>query len=614
MNKRRWWLLIAIAVVFVGTKIGERYFRTPILADAAPSEIREVSALEFLTAAGEGRLIEGKIGFYSETPGLAELVGKHASENTSGAVFWRSTARLTDEDVKSLRGQKFREGSLALTAIPRRPMAARETTAATFRIVGQVTSWLFAIALVVFIGEHLGARTGLIVPKTFQPVHSTVKFSSVAGCDEAKEEVSEIVEFLKKPERFAAAGGRMPRGVLLVGPPGTGKTMLAKAVAGEANAKFYSLSGSDFVEMYVGVGASRIRSLFKKARENAPSIIFIDELDAVGRQRSNTSGSGAQQEHEHTLNALLVEMDGFATDAAVVVFAATNRAEIIDKALLRPGRFDRQVTVDLPDKNGRREILRVHSAAVKFSDEVKLDEVARVTPGFSGADLANLVNEGALHAARRGRTIITWGDIEEAKDKISWGRERRREMSEKDKRIVAVHEAGHALMQVLSGDESMRLHKVTILPRGKSLGSTQFTPERDVLNYSKEQVLARIRCLMAGRIAEEIALGSITSGASGDIQEASRLARQMVFQWGMSMNGFLALTNNEGEALGSPQSLHEAEGCVKELLSTEYNSTRDQLTLHKPTLDAIVTALLERETISGDEVRELAAGSAAQNA
>jgi cell division protease FtsH len=432
-----------------------------------------------------------------------------------------------------------------------------------------------------------------------------VKFSAVAGCDEAKDEVHEVVEFLKDPTRFHHTGGRMPKGVLLVGPPGTGKTMLAKAVAGEAKAHFYSLSGSDFVELYVGVGASRVRSLFKKARETAPSIIFIDEIDAIGRARSSSEG-GAQQEHDQTLNALLVAMDGFHSDDAVVVFGATNRPDTMDKALLRPGRFDRQVSVALPDLRGRVAILQVHAGSVKLDPAVNLELIAKSTPGYSGADLANLLNEGAIHAARNRRATVTAVDLDEARDKINWGRETRRAMTDRDKKVIAYHEAGHALMQVLSGEDEMKLQKVTIIPRGRSLGSTHFSPERDLFNYSRELLIARLRCLMAGRVAEELAIGTITSGASGDIQEATRTARQMVFEFGMSPLGFMALSRAEdGEPLASPQTFHEGERYLKTLLDENYAATTRALIENRPALDAIAEDLIARETVSGDDVRAI---------
>lgn len=573
--------------------------------------LRQISMTEFLAKARDGDLMAGKIGYFSGSQGLAEVRAESIEapmievDGRRRPEVLRSTGRLTDADITLLRERRFLEGDLAWLRGQSGKRTFGDLALPIVDTVTQVLGITLLFVAVAFVLMKVAGRNHAFSARTFQPVNSAVRFASVAGCNEAKEEVSEIVEFLKAPERFRAAGGRMPKGVLLVGPPGTGKTMLAKAVAGESNAKFYCLSGSDFVELYVGVGASRVRSLFREARRNAPSIIFIDEIDAVGRQRG--SSATGNQEHEQTLNALLVEMDGFSSGDAVVVFAATNRADIIDKALQRPGRFDRQVYVGLPDLRGREEILKVHAASVRLDASVDLAQFAKATSGFSGADLANLINEGALHAARHNRTTVLREDLEEARDKISWGRENARVMSEEDRRIIAYHEAGHALMQVMSDDRSVTLHKVTIIPRGGSLGSTHFSPERDLVNFSRNQIVARIRCLMAGRVAEEIALGSITSGASADIQQATSLARQMVFEWGMSPLGFIALGRPEGaESLTSTQTIYEAEQCMKSLLAEQYRHTTQQLLDHRDSLDAIAQALMERETISGDEVRDLA--------
>jgi cell division protease FtsH len=515
---------------------------------------------------------------------------------------------LTDNDLASLRELRFTENDAAAIQLSRQS-TARDRLAVITRITVQIIGLMLIVAFVVIGAQRFAGRFTAFSAKTLRPVTSSVKFSSVAGCDEAKDEVHEVVEFLKDPARFHETGGRMPKGVLLIGPPGTGKTMLAKAVAGEAKAHFYSLSGSDFVELYVGVGASRVRSLFRKARETAPSIIFIDEIDAIGRSRSSGDGGGAQQEHDQTLNALLVAMDGFDSDDAVVVFGATNRPDTMDRALLRPGRFDRQVSVGLPDLRGRVAILQVHAGAVKLDSAVDLEQVAKATPGYSGADLANLLNEGAIHAARHRRTTVTAADLDEAKDKINWGRETRRVMTDHDKKVIAYHEAGHALMQVLSGEDAMKLQKVTIIPRGRSLGSTHFSPERDLFNYSRELLISRLRCLMAGRVAEELAIGTITSGASGDIQEATRTARQMVFEFGMSPLGFMALSrSDDGEPLASPQTFHEGERHLKALLDDNYDATTKALQENRAALDAIASDLIARETISGDEVRAIVAG------
>ncbi|HEX9785780.1 MAG TPA: ATP-dependent zinc metalloprotease FtsH, partial [Opitutaceae bacterium] len=371
-----------------------------------------------------------------------------------------------------------------------------------------------------------------------------ITFTEVAGCDEAKEEVQEIVEFLKDPKKFQKVGGRIPKGILMVGLPGTGKTLLAKAIAGEADVPFFTISGSDFVEMFVGVGASRVRDMFEQGRKNAPCLIFIDEIDAVGRQRGAGLGGG-NDEREQTLNSLLVEMDGFDTTEGVIIIAATNRPDVLDAALLRPGRFDRQIYIDLPDLVGREQILRVHARKLPLSEDVDLAVIARGTPGLSGAELANLLNEAALMAARRNKKKIEMTDIEDAREKVQFGRERRRIMDDEDKKIVAYHEAGHALVQAVVDDGNLPVHKVTIIPRGGSLGSTMFIPKKDMLNYGKRRLLNQLAGLMGGRAAEEVAIGDITSGAAGDIKQATKIARHMVCDWGMSPLGAVALGENQ---------------------------------------------------------------------
>ena len=598
----RW--IIGLLAAFV-IAAGVHLYLTRTYGSRDGPEALRVDAADFMAAARAGELTAGRIAFRINATGLADVTARRTLSGSSASAAIQTIVRLTDADLALLRERRFAETDVATLAEARAATAPDRAT--TFsRAAVQVLGLLLLVAGLLVGGQFFATRLTAFSPKTLRPATSTVKFSAIAGCDEAKDEVSEVVEFLRDPARFTATGGRMPKGVLLVGPPGTGKTMLAKAVAGEAKANFYNLSGSDFVEMYVGVGASRVRSLFKKARETGPSIIFIDEIDAIGRTRSGGDGSGAQQEHDQTLNALLVAMDGFGTGDAVIVFGATNRPETLDKALLRPGRFDRQVTVGLPDLRGRLAILQVHAAAVKLDATVDLEKIAKATPGYSGADLANLLNEGALHAARHRRGTVTPGDIDEARDKINWGRETRRVMSPADQRVVAYHEAGHALMQVLSGEDALKLQKVTIIPRGQSLGSTHFSPERDLFNYSRELLVSRLRCLMAGRAAEELALGTITSGASGDIQEATRIARQMVFEYGMSSLGFMALAGaGDGRPLASPQTSHEAEGLVKSLLDDNYAATSAALRERRATLDAIAAELIVRETISGDDVRAI---------
>ena len=441
-----------------------------------------------------------------------------------------------------------------------------------------------------------------------------VSFKNVAGCDEAKEEVSEIVEFLREPKKFQKMGGRIPKGILMVGPPGTGKTLLAKAVAGEADVPFFSISGSDFVEMFVGVGASRVRDMFEQGRKNAPCLIFIDEIDAVGRQRGAGLGGG-NDEREQTLNSLLVEMDGFDTTEGVIIIAATNRPDVLDSALLRPGRFDRQIYIDLPDLIGREEILRVHAAKVALADDVDLAVIARGTPGLSGADLANLLNEAALLAARRNKKKIEMIDIDDAREKVQFGRERRKLMDDEDRKIVAFHEAGHALVQAVVDDGSLPIHKVTMIPRGRSLGSTMFIPKKDTLNYAKRRMLAQLATLMGGRIAEEVAIGDVTSGASGDIQQATKLARHMVCDWGMSELGPIAYGENHdtvflGREISRSENFSESTAVkidaeVSRLIKEQYDLAKSIITEKREVLDKIASALLEHETIEGIHVKEI---------
>lgn len=442
----------------------------------------------------------------------------------------------------------------------------------------------------------------------------SVLFKDVAGCDEAKEEVSEVVDFLRDPKKFQRIGGRIPKGVLMVGPPGTGKTLLAKAVAGEADVPFFSISGSDFVEMFVGVGAARVRDMFEQGRKNAPCIVFIDEIDAVGRQRGAGLGGG-NDEREQTLNSLLVEMDGFDGHEGVIIIAATNRPDVLDSALLRPGRFDRQVTIDLPDLNGRHEILKVHAKKIALSEEVNLEHVARNTPGFSGADLANLLNEGALIAARYNKKVVEPQDIDEARDKISFGRERRKLMDEEDRKITAYHEAGHAIVQVVVDDGHLPVHKVTIIPRGQSLGSTMFMPKKDLLNHSKRRLLNQICCGMGGRAAEEIVMGDITSGASGDIRMVTKTARHMVCDWGMTELGPVAYGEAKDHVfLGqeiqrsqnySEQTAQKIDQMIHDIVEAQHQRSLQILNEHRHALDVCAQALLEHETIDGKHVHEI---------
>ena len=449
-----------------------------------------------------------------------------------------------------------------------------------------------------------------------------VTFSDVAGIDEAKEEVLEIIEFLKDPRKFQKLGGRIPKGVLIVGPPGTGKTLLAKAIAGEAGVPFFSISGSDFVEMFVGVGASRVRDLFEQGKKHAPCIIFIDEIDAVGRLRGAGLGGG-HDEREQTLNQLLVEMDGFDTTEGVILIAATNRPDVLDPALLRPGRFDRQVVVNRPDLRGRTEILKVHTKKVPVAVDVELEKIARGTPGFSGADLENLVNEAALWAARQNKKEVELVDFEMAKDKVLMGAERKSMiLSDEEKRITAYHEAGHALMaKLLPGTDPV--HKVTIIPRGRALGVTMQLPTDDRHNYSKEFLYNTLAILMGGRVAEELVLKNITTGAGNDLERATDLARKMVCEWGMSDKlGPLTFGRKEEEIfLGreiatkrdfSEQVAVEIDDEIKRLVGENYERAKRLLTEHMRSLKALAEALLEKEVLDAPEIDQILMQSSSQ--
>jgi cell division protease FtsH len=447
-----------------------------------------------------------------------------------------------------------------------------------------------------------------------------VTLRDVAGVEEAKEEVGELVDFLRNPQKFSSLGGRIPRGVLMVGPPGTGKTLLARAIAGEAKVPFFSISGSDFVEMFVGVGASRVRDLFEQAKKSAPCIIFIDEIDAVGRRRGAGLGGG-HDEREQTLNQLLVEMDGFAGNEGIIVIAATNRADVLDPALLRPGRFDRQVVVGLPDLSGRAAILEVHMRKVPLADDVDARTIARGTPGFSGADLANLVNEAALFAARAGLATVTMAMFEKAKDKIMMGAERRSMvMSESEKRLTAYHEAGHAIVGRLVPEHDP-VHKISIIPRGRALGVTLFLPERDRYSMSKRQLESQISSLFGGRLAEELIFGAehVTTGASNDIERATEIARKMVTRFGLSDNlGPLAYGDEEGEVfLGhsvtqqrqvSADTAQAIDQEVRVIIDRNYQRAKDLLTENMDKLHAMADALLRYETIDKDQIDDIMAG------
>ena len=477
--------------------------------------------------------------------------------------------------------------------------------------------WIFFMRQVQS-GGNKALSFGKSKAKLSSSAQKKVTFRDVAGAEEAKNELQEIIEFLKEPQKLQKLGGRIPKGVLLMGPPGTGKTLLARAVAGEANVPFFSISGSDFVEMFVGVGASRVRDLFEQGKKNAPCIIFIDEIDAVGRHRGAGLGGG-HDEREQTLNQLLVEMDGFESNEGVILMAATNRPDVLDPALLRPGRFDRRVIVNRPDVRGREGILAVHTRKIPMSDDVDIKVLARGTVGFTGADLANFVNEAALNAARQNKKLVTMYDFEFAKDKVMMGAERRSMLvTDDEKRVTAIHEAGHALLGILLPNADP-IHKVTIIPRGMALGLTQQLPTDEKHNYSKTYLMDQIALLLGGRIAEELTMGNITTGAGNDLERATDLARKMVCEWGMSENmGPLTFGKKEeqiflGREIAQHQDYSEdtalkIDGEVRRIVTDNYDRCVTLLTEHKQRLLDIADALLAREVLDGEQIRRLAYG------
>jgi cell division protease FtsH len=495
--------------------------------------------------------------------------------------------------------------------------------------VSLLVSWLPFLALIgvwIFLSRQMQGAGGKALgfgksrAKLLTEAHGRVTFDDVAGVDEAKADLEEIVEFLRDPQKFQRLGGRIPRGVLLVGPPGTGKTLIARAVAGEANVPFFTISGSDFVEMFVGVGASRVRDMFEQAKKNAPCIIFIDEIDAVGRHRGAGLGGG-NDEREQTLNQLLVEMDGFEANEGIILIAATNRPDVLDPALLRPGRFDRQVVVPNPDVIGRENILKVHVRKVPMAPDVNLKTVARGTPGFSGADLANLVNEAALMAARRNKRMVTQAEFEDAKDKVMMGSERRSlVMTEEEKLLTAYHEGGHAIVALKVGATDP-VHKATIIPRGRALGMVMQLPERDKLSMSYEQMTSRLAIMMGGRVAEEIVFGrdKVTSGAASDIEQATKLARMMVTRWGLSEElGTVAYGENQEEVfLGysvsrqqniSEDTVKKIDAEIKRFVEGGLQLARKILTENRAGLEILAKGLIEYETLTGDEIKDLLIG------
>ena len=582
------WVLIAVSAVLL--------WHLVVRAGGAGVQEREISFSDFMNQVDQGKV--GEVTIIG-----AEVRGKYREEN---AIF-HTTVPANYPDMITI----LREKGVSIKV--------KDVQGGTW------SSWLLGLApVLLLIGlwvfmirqMQLGGNKALSFGKSRARLLSMqqkkVTFKDVAGVDEAKEELREIIEFLREAQKFQKLGGRIPKGVLLVGPPGTGKTLLARAVAGEANVPFFSISGSDFVEMFVGVGASRVRDLFEQGKKNAPCIIFIDEIDAVGRHRGAGLGGG-HDEREQTLNQLLVEMDGFESNEGVILIAATNRPDVLDPALLRPGRFDRRVVVPLPDVRGRDEILRVHTRRIPLHEDVDLMVIARGSPGFSGADLANLVNEAALNAARNNRKSVTMYDFELAKDKVLMGAERKSLLlSEKEKKVTAFHEAGHALVAVML-PEADPIHKVTIIPRGMALGVTMQLPLDDKHTYSKNYLETRIAIMMGGRLAEELFLDQRTTGAGNDIEQATELARKMVCEWGMSELGPITFGKKEEQIfLGREIAQHrdyseetaiKIDREVRRIADQGYNTARRLLEENRDKLVRLAETLLERETLDANEIR-----------
>jgi cell division protease FtsH len=605
----KFYVTILVWTGIIGLLILLLYSKGKVNFTAASAEAQQS---EFLQRFDSNQVVTATILLNQQTLPLTEITGTWRKPGKDGALvteeFIVHNAYLTPEMMNSL----MRSSSVKISS-PNIMLQNVLWGILPFLILG-VLFWFFFIRQIKIAGKgalSFGKSKARILSKD----RNKTTFKDVAGVEEAIEEVSELVEFLKDPKKFQRLGGRIPKGVLMIGPPGTGKTLLAKAIAGEADAQFFSISGSDFVEMFVGVGASRVRDMFEQARKSTPCLIFIDEIDAVGRSRGHGLGGG-NDEREQTLNALLVEMDGFDTQEGIIIIAATNRPDVLDPALLRPGRFDRQVTVNLPDVRGREAILKVHAKNVKLAPNVDLSVIARGTPGYSGAELANLLNEAALLAARTGKKAVEQTELEEARDKVRWGRERRSmAMSDEEKKATAWHEAGHALLNVLL-KHTHPLHKVTIIPRGRALGVTMSLPKEDMLNMRRKQAIDTIIMTMGGRIAEEYVTEDISSGASMDIQQATQLAKAMVMHWGMSekLGNVLYGEAQEYVFLGrdmmrtkdySEATAQEIDTEVKRIVESAFATAKKMIEDNRAKLELIASSLLEYETLDGAQVEEI---------
>ena len=582
---------------------------------AREEQPRSVPFSEFVTDVSEGKVKKVKI---------------RPQENSGEYTYWLKSA--DDAAQQGQRGPRNEKVTVGIMGEQINQQLLDQQVSVEYLPEDQNSLWtsilvtwlpmIFLVGILLFFMRQLQASGGKAMSfgksraRLLNESQNKVTFKDVAGIDEAKDDCEEIIAFLKDPKKFQRLGGRIPKGVLLMGAPGTGKTLLARAIAGEAGVPFFSISGSDFVEMFVGVGASRVRDLFEQGKKHAPCIIFIDEIDAVGRHRGSGLGGG-HDEREQTLNQLLVEMDGFESSEGVIIIAATNRPDVLDPAILRPGRFDRRIIVPRPDLNGRQGILAVHTRKVPLGDDVQLDIISRGTPGFSGADLENLVNEAALLAARQDKDLVSMADFEMAKDKVMMGSERRSMViSEHERKTTAYHEAGHTLVAWMLPNHDP-IHKVTIIPRGPALGLTMALPEEDRQSYSSEWVNDRIAMALGGRLAEEVQFGQLTTGAADDFKKATQLARSMVTEWGMSTNlgplsyvekeesGFLGQTYHKDY---SEQTAKEIDDEVRRIISTQYDRAKAVIADHRDKLDAIAEALLERETLGREEIEAIMNG------
>jgi cell division protease FtsH len=591
---------VVIAAVVIGYK----------LFDSVGRQQEQIDASRFYDHLNNGEIVDVTI--TGDAVGY-QIRGKLSTSSTDRSSGNFTTYVVKDEELP----RTLREKGVTVTAEPPRDSSFLTLLLTWSPMLLFLGVWIFFMRQMQS-GGNRALSFGKSRAKLTSATGRKVTFRDVAGVEEAKEELQEIIEFLKEPQKFQKLGGKIPKGVLLMGPPGTGKTLLARAIAGEANVPFFSISGSDFVEMFVGVGASRVRDLFEQGKKNAPCIIFIDEIDAVGRHRGAGLGGG-HDEREQTLNQLLVEMDGFETNEGVILIAATNRPDVLDPALMRPGRFDRQVVVGRPDVRGREEIIKVHIRTIKLAPEIDLSVIARATPGFSGADLANLVNEAALYAARKNRKAVTQEDFEVAKDKVLMGTERRSLIiSDEEKRATAYHEAGHALV-AYNMPCADPLHKVTIIPRGRALGVTQQLPVDDRHTYSRDYLETTIAVLMGGRVAEELKLNRLTTGAGNDFERATEMARKMVCEWGMSDKmGPLTFGKQEeqiflGREIAQHRDYSEATAVeidheVKRIVLEGYNKARRLMEEHDEALGRLAEALLEREVLGLEEIAALVEG------